>query len=321
MSHRRYWMLGLLLLCLPPVAWAEQLSIHVRQESLVHGSRITLGDVADVVGDDASTVAKVRGIVIGQAPSAGEERRLHGGYIATRLKQHGFDSQQWDLKVPVKFRVTRASQHLEAQEIEAAVKRAITQQMPWQPELTTFRDIRGIESVVLPPGNPTYEVNFSGRTNFLGSTSFSLLLRVDGNVEKRMHGTAYIEVLHDIVTVVRPMAKHEVITEADVRLSQVKLSRPLRQVMTRIEDAIGKRVKRPLRANGRLRIYEVEADPVVRKGDVVLLLVESAQLKISTMGEALEHGERGATIRVRNTASKREVRAVVIDSKTVRVPF
>ena len=84
---------------------------------------------------------------------------------------------------------------------------------------------------------------------------------------------------------------------------------------------IGKRVRRPLRANARLRSYDIETRPLVNKGDVVLIVVESEQLKISTLGEALEAGEQGATIRLRNSTSKREVRAVVVDSKTVRVPF
>jgi flagella basal body P-ring formation protein FlgA len=106
-----------------------------------------------------------------------------------------------------------------------------------------------------------------------------------------------------------------------VRLSQIKLSQPLRQVMTSVEEVVGKRARRPLRANTMLRTYEVEAQPVVRKGDIVLLVVESARLKVTMLGEALEPGEEGATIRVRNTSSKREVHAVVIDSKTVRVPF
>jgi flagellar basal body P-ring formation protein FlgA len=321
MPYRCVCLLLLWFCALVPLAWAEALTIRVRQASLVQGVDITIGDVAEVQGGDPRTVAKVRAIVIGQAPAAGEERSLYGGYIATRLKQHGFDPQQWQLSVPEKIRVTRASQRLEGRTIEAEVERAIKQQTPWEANKATIRDIRGIDSVVLPPGTVQYEVTFLERGDFLGPTSFSILLRVDGNVEARMYGTAYIDVLYDVVTVVRPIDRHEVLTAADVRLIQVKQSQPLRQVLTRVEDVVGKRAKRPLRANEMVRTYEVEAQPVVRKGDVVLIVVESARLKVSTLGEVLEPGEQGATIRVRNTASKREVRAVVVDSKTVRVPF
>jgi flagella basal body P-ring formation protein FlgA len=321
MSSRYVWIWALLFSCLASRAWGEPLTIDVRAASVVSGAQVTIGDVADVHGENAQMVAKVQAIVIGQAPGAGEERSLYGGYIATRLKQHGFDPQRWQLSIPERIRVTRAFQRLEARDLEAAVARAIQQQMPWKAGRATMRDIRGIDSVILPPGHVQNEVTFLGQADFLGPTSFAILLRVDGNVEKRMYGTAYVDILHDVVTVVRPMARHEVITEADIRLTQIKLSQPLRQVVTSVEEVIGKRARRPLRANTMLRTYEVEAQPVVRKGDIVLLVVESARLKVTMLGEALEPGEEGATIRVRNTSSKREVHAVVIDSKTVRVPF
>jgi flagella basal body P-ring formation protein FlgA len=321
MPSRSLWTLALWLCCLAPGAWGESLTLRVREASVVPREQITIGDVAEVQGDDAGMVAEVQAIVIGQAPAAGEERALYGGYLITRLKQHGFDTETWQLTVPEKLYVTRASQRLEARDLEAAIKRAIQQQMPWEADKMNVREMRGVESVVLPPGQLQYDVSFLGHADFLGPTSFTILLRVNGNVEKRLYGTAYIEVFRDVVTVVRALAKHEVITENDVRLTQVKLSQPLPQVVPRVADVVGKRAKRPLHPNAMLRTYEVEAQPVVRKGDIVLLVVESAQLKVTTLGEALEPGEEGATIRVRNTSSKREVHAIVVDSKTVRVPF
>ena len=321
MPSRALWTLALWLFSLAPGAWGEPLTLLGREASVVQGEQITIGDVAEVQGDDAGMVAEVRAIVIGQAPPAGEERFLYGGYLVTRLKQHGFDTEKWQLTVPEKLHVTRASQRLEARDLEVAIQRALQQQMPWEADKMSVREMRGVESVVLPPGKLQYDVTFLGRADFLGPTSFTILLRVNGNVEKRLYGTAYVEVLRDVVTVVRALAKDEVITEDDVRLTQVKLSQPLRQVVSRVADVVGKQARRPLHPNAMLRTYEVEAQPVVRKGDIVLLVVESAQLKVTTLGEALEPGEEGATIRVRNTSSKREVHAIVVDSKTVRVPF
>jgi flagella basal body P-ring formation protein FlgA len=119
--------------------------------------------------------------------------------------------------------------------------------------------------------------------------------------------------------VARPVAKDEVITADTLRVKQMSLSQMPRQVVSRPEDVIGKRAKRPLQANTTLHTYEVEELPLVQKGDMVLIIVESSLVKISATGEALEKGQRGDTIRVRNTSSSREVRAQVIDKKTVRI--
>jgi flagella basal body P-ring formation protein FlgA len=165
------------------------------------------------------------------------------------------------------------------------------------------------------------EVTFPVNTDFLGPTSFTVSFRIAGNLEKRLYGTANIEVTQDIVTTARPLARHEIITAEDLRLTRVSLARLPRRVLMAPKDVIGKRTKRPLQAHAMIHAYEVETLPLLRKGDAVLILVESPLLKVSTMGEALEHGRRGETIRVRNVSSQRQVRAVVVDNKTVRVPF
>jgi flagella basal body P-ring formation protein FlgA len=320
MDGKLGWIMGLLL-SLPLAAWGQSLTIEGWPGVLVQGSDITIGDVAEVRGDDPNTVAKVRNIIIGQSPPAGEERIINGGYITTRLKQYGFHPQDVLLHVPEKIRVTRASQRIESRDIEAAVMRAIHNQSPWKAQKTTIRELRGIEPVILPAGSVQYEVTFPPNANFLGPTSFSLLVRVSGNTEKRLYGTAHIEVFQEVAIISRPVARDEVIEAEDIRLKQMNLSQVPPQTVTKPEELIGKRAKKPLSANTTVRAHEVETLPFVRKGDVVLIIVESPLLKITAMGEALERGDRGATIRVRNVTSHREIRAVVVDKKTVRVPF
>jgi flagella basal body P-ring formation protein FlgA len=303
------------------MVWGWSLTIDVQPEALVQGKHITIGDVAEVSGDTPDSVARVRSIVIGQAPPVGETRSLHGEYILTRLKQHGFSPEEMQLQVPAKVQVTRAAQRLAAQDVEAMVVRAITARMPWAPQQVVIREVRGIGSVVLPPGPVQYNVTFQPHEDFLGLTSFALSLRVAGHAAERLTGTAYIEVSQEVVTTVRPIARHEVIAPGDVRLTRVPLERATQRMITNAEEVIGKRARRPLQANAAIRPSEVEGAPLVRKGDVVLILVDSPLLKITAMGEALEQGVHGETIRVRNVTSSREIRAVVVDQKTVRVPF
>jgi flagella basal body P-ring formation protein FlgA len=318
---RIIWISGVLLLLCSWTSWGADLHIIVQQGAMVQGPEITIGDLAEVQGADPSIVEKVKRIVIGQAPPAGEDRFLPGGYIYTRLKQYGFDPQTLEIQVPEKIQVTRVSQRIEARAIEAAVRKALKAQMAWDPEKTTIREIRGLESVILPPGPVHYEVSFPNSTDFLGPTSFSITFRVHGNVEKQMYGTAYIEVLLEVVTLTRPIAKDELIEAGDIRLKRVNLAQIPRGVITNAEEVIGRRAKRPLQMNAMIRTYEIETLSLMQRGDQVIILVESPLLKITAMGEALERGNRGETIRVRNLSSQKELRAVVVDGKTVRVTF
>lgn len=321
MSICQAWCLGVVLCCTTFPVFAQSVLVTVRPQAFVEAPQVTIGDVADVSGDTLTTVSKVRSIIIGQSPPAGEERTMPGSYVLTRLKQHGFLTEDMQVEAPEKIRITRASQRIEPRDIESAIVRALHTQMSWAPEQTTVHELRGISAVLLPPGPVDYDVTFPLNSDFLGPTSFTVAFRVAGNVETRLYGTAYIEVTQDIVMTARPLARNEIIEAADVRLTRMNMARLPRRVHLRPEDVIGKRTKRPIQANSIIHTYEVEALPTVQKGDVVLMLVESSLLKVSTMGEALDSGMRGETIRIRNLASNREVRAIVVDKKTVKVPF
>ena len=314
------WLMGIWL-CGVPSAYAKTLTITVRPQAFVEGPQLTIGDVAEVHGDVPSTVAKVRQIVIGQSPPAGEERNVHGGYIMTRLKQHGVYDDDVVIEVPEKIRITRAFQRIEPRDVETAVMRAIQRHMTWDAKQTTVQELRGVEAVLLPPGPVEYDVTFPLNSDFLGPTSFTVAFRVAGNVEARQYGTAYIDVTQDVVTTARPIARNEIIEAADVRLTRMNMARVSQQVHKHAEDVVGKRARRSLQANTVIHTHEVENLPTVQKGDMVLMLAESALLKVSTMGEALESGMRGETIRIRNVTSNREVRAIVVDKKTVKVLF
>ena len=61
--------------------------------------------------------------------------------------------------------------------------------------------------------------------------------------------------------------------------------------------------------------------PLVKRGDVVSIIAESKDLKVTTLGVAKEKGSLGGRILVENLTSKKEVYAYVIDSNKVRVEF
>jgi flagella basal body P-ring formation protein FlgA len=56
---------------------------------------------------------------------------------------------------------------------------------------------------------------------------------------------------------------------------------------------------------------------LVKRGDQVLMLARRDQVEVSTSGEALDSGARGAIVRVRNTASGQVVRMRVSGAGTV----
>src|SRR5262245_14032620 len=324
MADCRWLILSLsiaVLLWVPLLGWGTPIVITVASEAQVQGSQITLGEVAELQGEPVDTLTRMRQVLLGQAPAAGVERQLSQSSIITRLKHQGFAIQSVQLQGASQVRVLRAAQRLDPQSMEAVVRQALSRRLLQTSQRASIGDIRGLSTVFVPSGPVQYEVTVPRRSALLGPTPFTLAIQVASKVEKQLHGTAYITIAQEVVSLVRPIAQDEIITADAVSRTQVPVTHPMRQAVTQLEDVIGKRARRSLASNASLSTQDVATSPVVHKGDLVRIVLESSLIKVSTAGEVLEAGKVGDTIRVKNTTSNREVRAQVIDKQTVRIPL
>src|SRR5215510_1679932 len=92
----RYWLLSLsivALLYVPLVGWGASIVITVPPEAQIQGPQISLGDVAELQGEPADTVARMRQVLLGQAPPVGVERLLSKSTLVTQLKHQGLWTQ------------------------------------------------------------------------------------------------------------------------------------------------------------------------------------------------------------------------------------
>jgi flagella basal body P-ring formation protein FlgA len=92
-------------------------------------------------------------------------------------------------------------------------------------------------------------------------------------------------------------------------------------VITDPDSVLGKRTRRAIGSNTVMRANLVESPPLVKRGDVVVILAESGALRITALGQVKKKGRLGESIPVMNYDSKKVVYARVIDSNTVKVEF
>lgn len=78
--------------------------IAVRATSEVAGRQFTLGEIADVQGPDAETLAQ---IVVGESPALGVERGIDKVRIQSRLKMAGVNPTGIEIAVPANAKITR----------------------------------------------------------------------------------------------------------------------------------------------------------------------------------------------------------------------
>ena len=116
--------------------WGASIVITMPPEAQVQGPQITLGDVAEIQGEPTDTVARMRHVLLGQAPPAGVERLLSKSTLITQLKHQGLWTQDLQFQGAPQSRVTRASQRLDPQHMETVVRQALSRRL----SQTTQRD-------------------------------------------------------------------------------------------------------------------------------------------------------------------------------------
>jgi len=301
--------------CSPVLAMT---TVRVLEQAKVHSKLIRLGEISEIEGEDRLLIEKLKSIVLGKAPLPGEMREISAHYIEAKVRRNDIDSSALRLNLPEKIQVVSEAIEVTPQKIKEMVKRFILKKMPWEPPQVSIK-VSDIKAIALGAGEITYEVIPRKREDYLGTTNLLLVFMVNGKVEKKLWVNAHIDVSKEVVLSNHSLKRHHIITQEDIRLEKRKLSELPTNVIIDPLEVVGKRTRGAIDANVPLRLNFLEVPPLVKRGDLVTILLETDALKITTQGIVIENGCKGEMVRVINTSSRKEVYARVVDSRTVEV--
>lgn len=123
-----------------------------------------------------------------------------------------------------------------------------------------------------------------------------------------------------VVTLKRPVAKGALIRRADVTVQPYDGPRPGLYLAT-VSDAVGKVARTALANGARVRRNSVREPYLVKRGEVVKLLVRSGRLTVSVTATALGSGGAGQRVLVQNGRSDKNIEATVVRRGEVEVRF
>nr|MDJ0884649.1 flagellar basal body P-ring formation chaperone FlgA [Desulfobacterales bacterium] len=181
--------------------------------------------------------------------------------------------------------------------------------------------VRIKNDILLPKGKISHEVHVQHQSAPSRLLPVTLVFAVDGRFERKVAALVGLEVIQNVVVSRKPIPRLKIITPDDVLLRPMNVVGRRDDVIRAVEDVIGKRARRAIGMNRELHAGMVEWPPVVKKGDRVMIVAESGNLRITTMGEVKSTGKVGEQVRVVNLDSKKTVMAQVLDGRTVRVAF
>jgi flagellar basal body P-ring formation protein FlgA len=295
--------------------------ISVAPDSLIDGDSVFLGKIAKIEGDDPLLIDRLGGMYIGRAPLPGNTLQFDAADLHRRLKQNGFDPADMVLQVPPKVVVKRSLMIMSREKIKTLVSDYITQNLLAGLPDAKVKDIRVAEEIELPDGGVTYTVKPTRNAAAMGKIQFTIDFDVNGKFFKRAWASAIVAVISDVVVTKKPLGRYKPITEDDIEVHKMDLADLPSDVIRDPDAVLGKRTKRAIGAQTVLRPNLVEFPPLVKRGDVVVIVAESDGLKVTALGEVRKKGRIGERIPVINFDSKKILYAQVVDANTVKVEF
>ena len=100
---------------------AEMTTITIFEKIEIDSSKIFLGEIAQIDGNNHQLIQQLKEIVIGKAPLPNRSRMIKAGYIKLRLKQSGFNLSDLNLQSPPKVEISRSYLEIDKTEVKEII--------------------------------------------------------------------------------------------------------------------------------------------------------------------------------------------------------
>ncbi len=309
------------LMFLIPAVPAAEIAITLRPEAEVLGADIRLGEVAEIACAETELRRRLEGLVIGKAPLPGRSRPITADYVRLRLRQLDIGADRIVLGGAERIEVSMPGVAVSEEQVRQIVTGFVKTSGIWGDAEVKVAELTISADRTLPKGRATYRVLPPRHMRSLATVPLSVVFDVDGRFQKTIRATARVEALAPVVVAARPIGRLKPISTDDLKMEKMNLAELPTGVMTDADDIIGKRARRNIHAGDILRPDLIEMPPLVKRGDMVVIVAESEGIKVTATGEVKSDGLRGDQVKVVNLDSNKRFSARVVDKKTVMVDF
>lgn len=186
--------------------------------------------------------------------------------------------------------------------IKAEITDRLMASSPWEDGSVEIEEIRisGLDESVQ---FTSVEVTIPRGIRNAGKVSVLVTLFKDSREVKTLWATARIKAYKDAVVALRPLKMNTGIGAQDIKVVRVDVTE-MQDAISSVEEAAGMIVKRPISAGAVIRKDSLKQQLAVRRGDKVVLLIESGAIRIKSAAIASAEGVVGALIPARTQGGK-----------------
>lgn len=285
----------------------------------VDGPWIKLGDIAKIDGQPTELISTLKDIEIGRAALPGYTRIITLDSIKVRLRQARVDLGRVEVRAPDDITILTRAITVSGRDIAEEARRFVAETAA-QPGVDVKVEISRIPGdLYLPVGQPNFQVKTTSTSKFPGRTTLMVAIFLDGVQCKLVPVSVDVRFIAPVVVASRTIQRYEVINPDMVRVEKQEIHNPNSLAASTVEDVLGKVASRTIPAGSVIERDIIANPPVISRGMRVTIVATRGSVTITASGEALEDGQVGQIIRVKNLDTARQVQAIVRDSSTVEV--
>lgn len=129
--------------------------------------------------------------------------------------------------------------------------------------------------------------------------------------------TARVRIWSEVAVSARRLNRHEIVDEDDIRLERREVTQAVDGYFAAPTDLLGMRTTRVISSSALFTVSSVQPVPLVTRGSNVCVTVVIGAVAITSRGKALEDGDLGSIIQVRDCATGKRMTGEVAGENLV----
>lgn len=291
-------------------------TVTLSAEGRVRGTKLALGDVAQVAGEDPAEVARVAATELGYAPLPGFSRLLQADKLAQTVQRAAgvaprFLGSPW-------CRVWPETTEVDAERLAGVARAELLRSAEGLDVEAVPRD--GLAPVLVPAGveGVRLEARLALRELRSGPLNVPVNVLVDGERWRTVWTSWELSIFEERTVLARDVRAGELLGPDDFRVERVRVSAPGADNPAR-GVLVGSPAARDLKAGSVLSDLDVHRPLAVRRGDTLYLQARKGMVKARVPAVAREDGRVGDRIVVAPLSGGREMSALIVSRELVEI--
>ena len=173
----------------------------------------------------------------------------------------------------------------------------------------------------MPEGTISFKQYQKGKRRFEGHVGLIVVVKINGVAKNKVKLSGWVDIFQPVVCASRDLKRGERISKDDLYFVKRNISHISSKVLSDMNKIIGFMAKHNVKKDTSLKEWMFEKFPIVDKGDIVTIIAESGDIRVTTPGRVLMKGYADELVKVQNLMSKKEIYAKVVNGSMVAVDF